>query len=69
MIREQKPSIGRIVHYTEGGKPLPALITEVDTDEVVSLNVFYPVGSDLKLGQIRFSKEAQEGCWSWPPRV
>lgn len=78
---EQKPSIGRIVHYhsygTPGGEfksePRAAIITELarveETGEpVVGLCVMNPTGLFLNRG-VSYSEQPKAGHWSWPPRV
>ena len=75
-----KPSIGRIVHYTnlgdrDGKFPVTvqaALITKLNDDDTVALHVFYPTGHfDLAAAQfteaVAGSEEAR-GKWSWPVR-
>ena len=73
---EQKPSVGRIVHYqsygTPGGeyKPLPraAVITEVHSDTCVGLCILNPTGMFFTQS-VNFSDHPLPGHWNWPPRV
>ena len=79
---DQKPSVGRIVHYvaygTEGG-PYPkgvhhaAIITSVNPvagapSGEVNLCVFYDNGTSFK-HNIRFSESPTPGTWHFPERV
>lgn len=72
-----KPTVGRIVHYhiEDSTEPYAALITAVNPDDTVELNVFAKRGSPLKNGQFgegiiaSFSEEPKPGHWTWPPRV
>lgn len=72
----QKPSIGRIVHYQRYGspggehesKPSPAIITDVLEDgATVDIMVFNPNG--LYFNRTPYSETPKPGHWSWPPRV
>jgi hypothetical protein len=71
-----KPTVGRIVHYTnlgdKDGKYPPetqaALITKVYTDTCVSLFIFYKTGIFF-MDSVDFSEEPARGKWNWPPRV
>lgn len=77
-----KPSIGRVVHYTNlgdrDGKYPPtvqaAIITGVDdASGTVSLHVFYKTGQ-FDLAACAFTEavagsEDARGKWSWPARV
>ena len=72
-----KPSIGRIVHYTNlgdaDGKFPPeaqaAIITGVHENGTVSLHIFYKTGQ-FDLPAVNFSEEPMKrGHWNWPPRV
>lgn len=79
-MAEQKPSIGRVVHYqafgTPGGEhpsvPRAAVITEVgdpsDPRSAVGLAVLNPTGMFFNRS-VPFSEQPKPGCWSWPPRV
>lgn len=72
---DQKPSVGRIVHYTPDDsdqRPWAAIITRVSRDESrldVNLTVFMPDGSTSPREIVEFSEKPQPGHWSWPPRV
>lgn len=72
---DQKPSIGRIVHYfvnraVKDGQPYPAIITHVFSETCVNLFVFsdatYPFDGQLRSSVVRGDGP---GCWDWPPRV
>ena len=60
-----KPTIGRIVHFTEDGQPLPAIITKVHSDTCVNLQVFY---DSNRIGAWRSSvtQGTGERSWAWP---
>ena len=64
------PSIGRIVHYTNGSGTFPAVITKVWNPTLVNLEVFglYDVQDRIKTSVVQGS-ENQVGTWFWPPRV
>lgn len=78
---EQKPSIGRIVHYQARGSadgvfpPVPraAIVTEVGEDpEVIGLTVINPTGVyfyPLAAGGCHYDADGAPGTWCWPPRV
>lgn len=79
-----KPSIGRVVHYTNlgdrDGKYPPeiqaALITWIGhdgTNETVALHIFYKTGQ-FDMSAVLFSEaapgtEEARGKWGWPERV
>lgn len=77
-MSDQKPSVGRIVHYTppesvqsdRKSQPWPAIITHVWGDTCVNLAVL-PDGSfglhDLKPTSVMIGDGP--GTWKWPPRV
>lgn len=70
----QTPSIGRIVHYkaygSPGGEhksePRAAIVTEVFSDQCVSLCVINPTGTHFNRGVLYGDGPGQ---WSWPPYV
>lgn len=72
---EQKPSVGRIVHYqaygTPGGEfksvPRAAIITEVISDTEIGVCVLNPQG--IFFNRVQYSAEPKPGCWNWPPYV
>lgn len=74
-MSEQKPSVGRIVHYqaygTPGGEfpsvPRAAIIAAVHADDECDVVVFNPQG--LFFNRVKYSAEGKPGHWSWPPRV
>jgi hypothetical protein len=71
-----RPSIGRIVHYTnlgdKDGKYPPetqaALITGVNEDGSVALHVFYKTGQ-FDMPSVPFAESPVRGHWNWPPRT
>jgi len=80
---EQKPSVGRIVHYQSHGspngqhksEPRAAIITAVTpkldfvTEQpFVDLCVLNPTGMYFDRAT-PFSPEPKPGHWNWPPRV
>ena len=75
---EQKPSIGRIVHYTNlgdaDGRYPPttqaALITGLNDDGTVALHIFYKTGQfDMPSVPRSDDDVPKRGHWNWPPRV
>ncbi|MGH4009406.1 MAG: hypothetical protein ACRDTH_14855 [Pseudonocardiaceae bacterium] len=84
-MSDQKPSIGRIVHYrsygTPGGEFEPecraAIITEVDNYQEstssfighVSLCVLNPAGMFFNRAVLQDETDKHGGTWHWPERV
>lgn len=73
-----KPSVGRMIHYTnlgdKDGKYPPeiqsAVITGLNTDGTVALKIFYRTGI-FDMASVAFTTEpagtdAARGKWSWP---
>jgi hypothetical protein len=78
---DQKPSIGRVVHYTNlgdrDGKYPPevqaALITGINDDGTAALHVFYKTGQ-FDMPSVHFfvgpaGSEDARGKWAWPARI
>jgi hypothetical protein len=74
---EQKPSVGRIVHYqsfgTPGGEYLPApraaVVTQVNGEAgSVGLCILNPTGQFFNQS-VPYSAEPKPGHWNWPPRA
>jgi hypothetical protein len=75
---DQKPSVGRIVHYQSFGtpngeylsEPRAAIITQVDKGLTgdVGLAILNPTGMFFTV-RVPFSAEPKPGHWSWPPRT
>lgn len=71
-----KPTVGRIVHYTnlgdKDGRYPPeqqgAMITRVHENDCVSLTIFYPTGI-FQMEKVPYSPTYERGHWTWPPRV
>lgn len=76
IVIDQKPSIGRIVHYTnlgdQDGKYPPttqaAIVTGLNDDGTVSLHVFYKTGQ-FDLASCAYDADGARGTWRWPPRA
>ena len=75
-----KPTIGRIVHYTnlgdKDGKYPPqiiaAMVTKVNDDGTVALKAFYPTGifdmPNVPQTEEPAGSDAARGKWAWPAR-
>jgi hypothetical protein len=79
---EQKPSVGRIVHYVSHGTPplsdgtqayestcRAAVVTEAGENDIVGLAVFNPEGMFFNRGVHHQENEQAGGSWHWPERV
>ena len=75
---DQKPSVGRIVHYRSYGSPggeykseaRAAVITGVVNETTVHLCVLNPEGFFFnKNVYMDGSPEPKGGTWQWPPQV
>lgn len=72
----QKPTVGRIVHYTNLGdkdgryppEQQAAIVTRVKEEDQVSLHIFYPTG-EFNMDSVPYSEQYERGHWSWPPKV
>lgn len=79
-MSEQKPSIGRIVHYSGPGtnavdgsgyvapRIYPATIVTVHGEKCVDLFVMTHIGH-MNLTSVMLADEPTAGRWNWPPRV
>lgn len=73
---EQKPTIGRIVHYqrygTPGGEhkaePSPAIVTQV-LDETGKCQLFVMNPNGVYHNATPYSETPKPGHWNWPPRT
>jgi hypothetical protein len=81
-MTEQKPSVGRIVHYVSHGTPVQpdgsqaytaecraAIVTEVPPDDAVALCVLNPTGMFFNRALYDGSEQPEGGSWHWPERV
>ena len=81
---EQKPTVGRIVHYVaaKGDKIQPAMIVQVWSDTCVNLQVYRDGGNDrahdghddeLSVWKTSVVQNEEDhnapNTWHWPPRV
>lgn len=70
----QIPSIGRIVHYVEGGIHYAAIVVKVWTEECVNLYVL-PNGSDplsvsgVITSVVQSETDKYDRSWHWPEYV
>ena len=62
-----KPSIGRIVHYNSKNGTCAALVINVQSDELIDLQVFDRDGSTRHVTSVEQGETL--GMWNWPPRV
>lgn len=76
-MSEQKPSVGRIVHYVSYGTPggeyvsecRAALVTEANTSDTVGLAVMNPTGMFFNRTIVHDESDKAGGTWHWPERV
>lgn len=75
---QQKPSLGRIVHYRaasskevwSGADVHAAIVTRVWSDRCVNLKVLPDGGPVFDKTSVEIEDEPEQaGRWSWPPRV
>lgn len=73
----QKPTVGRIVHYQKFGtpngehksEPSPAIVTKVEDDgETCHLFVMNPNGCYFNKTAYAGDDQIKPGHWNWPPR-
>lgn len=80
-MSDQKPSVGRVVHYVSYGTPggeyaskcRAAIVTAVNSPDAVdptgvSVAVLNPTGLFFDEG-LPYSEEHRGGTWHWPERV
>jgi hypothetical protein len=67
-LNEQKPTIGRIVHFSEEGGPYAAIIAAVNDDGSLELATLGRNSLYFQHG-IKFDAEGAKGTWRWPPRA
>lgn len=73
----QKPSIGRVVHYQRFGspggehkpEPSPAIITKIIDESTQRCQLFVMNPNGLYFNETPYSEEPKPGHWNWPPRV
>lgn len=77
-MSEQKPSVGRIVHYVSYGTPggeyasecRAAVVTETDTSDTVGLAVLNPAGMFFNRTVTHDESGGYVGgTWHWPERA
>lgn len=73
-----QPTVGRIVHYVSYGTPggeytkecRAAVVTEVESDNLVSLAVLNPTGMFFNAGVTNDDgSKPTGGTWHWPERA
>jgi hypothetical protein len=76
-MSDQKPSVGRIVHYVSYGTPggeytsqcRAAVVTETDTSDTVGLAVLNPTGMFFNRTVVHDEGGKAGGSWHWPERT
>ena len=70
--KQQKPSVGRVVHFVYGTDHVPALIIDpaymVDEEEVQALQVFTMEDGAFTM-LARYDASCIGGTWHWPEYV
>lgn len=70
---DQKPSIGRIVHFASPagyrGEVWAAIVTRVHSDSEVDLTAFTPGSGVIGFSRMALGGPDVQGTWFWPPRT
>lgn len=74
ILKSEKVSIGRIVHYQSYGtpngeylsEPRAAIVTQVFENDDCQLFIFNPQG--LFVQKVPFSETPKSGHWNWPDK-
>jgi hypothetical protein len=73
---EQKPSVGRIVHYVEDSTCRPAMIVEIEPKDAggykagdTHLNVFTTRRGVETAYAVKQGEPGRANTWHWPERV
>jgi hypothetical protein len=76
-MSQQKPTVGRIVHFNDVGGPYAAIVTKINEDGSLELATFgansmyfqHNVTEDRPYNDDEGSASGRApGTWSWPPR-
>ena len=76
-MSDQKPSVGRVVHYVSHGTPggeytsqcRAAIVTETNTSDTVGLAVLSPAGMLFDRTVVHDEDGKGGGTWHWPERL
>jgi len=65
-----KPSVGRIVHYIQGGEHFAAIVTTINSQSPTSVNlcVFPCDRGPENHYSVSQGGNVEEGTWHWPER-
>lgn len=68
---EQKPSIGRIVHFhDDDGTHVAAIVAVASDPWIVDLRtISFDPANDRGHSAIRYDMDGSNGTWRWPSRV
>jgi hypothetical protein len=72
-LPDQKPSVGRIVHYhyPDAG-PIAAIVTAVNKDGTCELTLFHAhpnFSATIRKSDVLYAVGPRALHWNWPPRV
>lgn len=65
---EQKPTIGRAVHYVEGTQHLAATVAYVHSETCINVGGFDVNGQPFAKTSVLYHAEGASGSWHWPER-
>lgn len=67
-MSEQKPSVGRVVHFVYGEKHLPAIVTDPANGLTIALTVFMVDEPPFTIWA-GYDEGGAPSSWHWPERV